>query len=122
MRLFFSYIRSHMYDIHAFIAGVMVVATMMRIKLSVKRRICTIVDAFIKKNPKLNRKRALLIKRGNISLLILVFPLGVVAFSMLVIISPFVFFSWQSSIMAGVFALCIYAFLEQVLETDEDGT
>ena len=119
MRLFFSYIMSHMYDIHAIVAGAMVVAVMMYIKAPIKKRIKDFVKLAIEKKPELAEKRELMIKRGNSILIVLVFPLAVVAFSALVIISPFIFFSWQSSIMAGVFALCIYAFIEQVSKPGE---
>lgn len=120
MRLLLSYIMSHMYDIHAIVAGAMVVAAMMYIKTPVKQKIRDIVDAAIEKNAKREQKRELLIKRGNICLIILVFPLSIVAFSILSILSPFISFSWQSAVMTGVFALCIYAFIEQVSNPAED--
>jgi len=120
MRLLASYIVSHIYDIYSIVAATMVVAAMMYIKVPVKRKIRGIVNNRIKKNPDLEDKRSLLIRRGNMSLIIMVFPLAIVAFAVLILLSPYMHFSWQSSFMAGVFALCIYAFLEQVSKPSEN--
>lgn len=92
MRQLLSYINSHMYDIHALVAGFIVVAVMMYIKAPRKKMIRTL----------------------------LVFLLSMVSFWALSVVSPFVSFSWQSSVITGVFALCIEAVLEQISEPDVD--
>lgn len=120
MRIFLSYIMSHMYDIHAIVAGAMVVAAMMYIKVPVKKKIKALVDVTVQRKPEQEQNRATLEKRGNASLIVCVFPLAVAAFWILSVLSPFIIFSWQSSAMAGVFALCIYAFIEQVSEPVEE--
>lgn len=114
MKLLASYIVSHIYDIYAFVAGAMTVAAMMYIKVPVKRMIRNIVGKRIEKKLELEEQRALLIRRSNACLIVMVFLLAIVAFAILILLSPLMHFSWQSSIMAGVFALCIYAFVEQV--------
>ncbi len=119
MRVLMSYILSHMYDIHAIVAGAVVVAAMMYIKVPVKKKIRVLVDTVIKKNPNIAEKRSLLIRRWNFILIIIVFLLSTVIFATLACISPFIEFAWPSSFMAGVFALCIYAFVEQVSRSSE---
>ena len=114
MRLLLSYIMSHMYDIHAIIAATVVVAVMSYIKVPVKRILACMVERRVEKNIKLEKKKGLLLRRYN--LLLIVFVLSVPVFTILSILSPFIQFSWQSSLMTGVFALCIYAFIEQVSE------
>lgn len=120
MRRLLSYINSHMYDIHAIIAGFVVVAIMMYLKAPIKKKIRTMVDAQVVKRPELLKKRNVMIRRWNSVLMLPVFLLSAVSFWALAVVSPFVSFSWQSSVMTGVFALCIYAVLEQVSESSEE--
>ena len=120
MRLLFSYIMSHMYDIHAIIAATVVVAAMSYIKVPVKRILACMVERRVEKNIKLEKKKGLLLRRYNLLLIVMVFVLSVPVFAILSILSPFISFSWQSAVMTGVFALCIYAFIEQVSNPAED--
>ena len=116
MRLLLSYIKSHMYDIHAIVAGAVVVAMMMYIKAPIKRKNRNTVDAKLERKPELSQKRGIMLRRRNFILILMVFPLAIAAFWVLSVISPFVSFSLQTSVMTGVFALCIYAFIEQISE------
>lgn len=120
MRKFLSYIMSHMYDIHAIVAAAVVVAIMMYIKVPVKRKNRQILDAILERKPELTEKRQVMLKRRNFILIVMVFPLAAVTFFVLSIFSPFISFSLQSSVMAGVFALCMYAFLEQITVPGEE--
>ena len=116
MRLLLSYIMSHMYDIHAIVAGAVVVAVMMCIKAPIKRKNRNTVDTKLERKPELLEKRGIMLRRRNFILILMVFPLAIAAFWVLSVISPFVSFSLQTSVMTGVFALCIYAFIEQISE------
>lgn len=114
MTTFLSYLMSHMYDIHAIIAATVVVALMSYIKVPVKRKLADMAEYHRKKKGEAEEVMPLLLRRYHFLLIVLVFALSVPVFAVLSLLSPFIFFTWPSSLLTGVFALCIYAFLEQI--------
>ena len=114
MRKILSYAKSHIYELHAMVVAVIVIALMSVIKVPVKRKIVQAVDKKIREKPELAHKRKLMIKRRNIVLIVMTMLLAIVVFAFVAVVSPFIEFSFLMAVMSGVFALCGYAFLEQI--------
>lgn len=114
MRKLLSYAKSHIYEIHAIFAATVVVGLMYLIKRPIKRWTVKIVDEKIEKAPELFRQRENMIKRRNMILIVLTMCLAVVVFALLSVVSPLIEFSFPMAVLTGVFALCEYAFIEQI--------
>jgi len=114
MRKLLSYAKSHIYEIHAIIAATIVVVLMFFVKGPIKRKVVLIVDKKIEEQPGLLERRDIMIRRGNMVLIVLVLCLSVLIFALLAVCSPFIAFSLPSAVLSGVFALCEYAFLDQI--------
>lgn len=113
MRKILSYAKSHIYDIHAVVAGTLVLVLMYYIKKPVKAWVEQYVNEKIRQNPELEKKRKLFLKRYNMVIILLTMVLAFLVFTILSFVSPMIEFSFQTGIMSGVYALCEYAILDQ---------
>lgn len=113
MRKILSYAKSHIYDIHAVLAGMIVLVLMYYIKKPIKARVVLYVDAKIRQNPKLSGKRKVLQKRYNAIIILFTMILALGVFTILSLVSSMIEFSFQTGLMSGVYALCEYAVVEQ---------
>ncbi len=114
MRLFLSYAKSHIYDIHAVLVAVLTILAMYYIKCPFKEKNEKRVDEKIAEKPELQSKRYLYIKRANFVLIPIAFLLAFCLFAVSALISPMIHFSVESAVMSGVFTLAGYAFWEQI--------
>lgn len=114
MQRFFSYVKSHIYEIHALFVATFVVALMCLIKEPIKRKLVQSVDKKIQSKPELAQKRRNMVKRRNMLLIVLTMLLSFVAFALVALVSPLIEFSFPMAVMSGVFALCEYAFWDQI--------
>lgn len=114
MRKLFSYAKSHIYEIHALLVATAVVVLMYLIKGPIKRAIVQSVDRKLELRPGLVDERNVMIRRRNMLLIILTMLFSFGLFAVLALISPLIKFSLSSAIMSGVFALCEYAFIDQI--------
>lgn len=114
MRKILSYAKSHIYELHAIIAATIVVVLMSLIKGPIKKQIVKAVDRRLETRPEYSDRRELIIKRCNMLLIVLTMCLSVIVFGVLAVLSPLIEFSFPSAVMSGVFALCEYAFLDQI--------
>lgn len=113
MRRIMSYAKSHIYDMHAVVAGTIVFGLMQFIKKPIKKYTEGCVDRAIEKRPQLSSKRRMLVKRCNMILIVLTMVLSFAVFALLAAVSPVIHFSFQSAVMGGVYALFEYAIAEQ---------
>ncbi len=114
MHKILSYAKSHIYEIHALMVATFVVVLMSFIKVPIKRKIVQSVDRTIAGRPELIEKRRRMIKRRNMWLIVFTMLLSFGAFSLVALISPIIQFSFPTAVMSGVFALCEYAFWDQI--------
>ena len=114
MRKLLSYAKSHIYELHALLVATFVVVLMSFIKEPVKRKIQQSVDKKILDKPELAPKRKLMVRRRNMILIVLVMLLSFVVFALAAAVSPLIEFSFPTAVMSGVFALCEYAFWDQI--------
>lgn len=114
MRRLLSYAKSHIYEIHALFVATFVVVLMSFIKEPIKRKIAQSVDNKIQSKPELVQKRKRMVKRRNMLLILLAMFLSFVVFALVAIVSPLIDFSFPTAVMSGVFALCEYAFWDQI--------
>lgn len=114
MRKILRYANSHRYEIHAILVATVVVVLMLLIKKPIKKWIANQVDNRIARKPGLFEKRYLLNRRGNMLLIVLTMLLSFGLFWVASVVSPLIEFSISTAIMTGVFALCEYAFLDQI--------
>lgn len=114
MRKIQSYAKSHIYDIHALLAATFAVFLLYLIKKPIKKYLESCLDKRLQKRPEKKEKRELYRKRCNMLLIVLAVAISFVLFGIFSVLSPMIHFSVQSSLMSGVFALCEYAFIEQI--------
>ena len=114
MHRIFSYAKSHVYELHAIFVATVAVVLMFLIKKPIKNWIARQVDNRIVHKPELSENRRILIRRGNMLLIILTMLLSFGLFWVASIVSPLIEFSFSTAVMSGVFALCEYAFLDQI--------
>lgn len=114
MRKLLSYAKSHIYELHALLVATFVVVLMGFIKEPVKRKIVQSVDKKIQLKPELTQKRKRMVKRRNMLLIVLTMILSFFVFALVALVSPLIEFSFPTAVMSGVFALCEYAFWDQV--------
>lgn len=117
MRKLLSYAKSHIYELHALLVATFVVVLMSLIKEPIKRKILQSMDKKIQDKPELAKKRRTMVKRRNMLLIVLVMILSFVGFTLVASVSPLIEFSFPTAVMSGVFALCEYAFWDQITFT-----
>ena len=114
MRIFLSYAKSHIYEIHAVFVATIVVILISTIKAPIKASIARMVDKKLLRKPKLQKYRKRIIRRCNMLFIILALCMAIVLFGIVSFVSPMIQFSFPSAVLSGVFALCEYAVWEQV--------
>ena len=114
MHEIFRYAKSHIYEIHALLVATAVVVLMYLIKGPIKRVIVQSVDHELGLRPELADERDIMIKRRNMLLILLTMLFSFGLFALVALISPLIEFSFSTAVMSGVFALCEYAFLDQI--------
>lgn len=114
MRKILSYAKSHIYELHAILVATVAVVLMFFIKKPLKKWIAKQVDNRIVRNPELSENRRILIRRGNLLVIVLTMLLSFGLFWVASMISPLIEFSFPTAVLSGVFALCEYAFLDQI--------
>jgi len=117
MRKLLSYAKSHIYELHALLVATFVVVLMGFIKEPIKRKIVQSVDKKIQSKPELTQKRKRMVKRRNMLLIVLTMILSFFVFASVALVSPLIEFSFPTAVMSGVFALCEYAFWDQITFT-----
>ncbi len=114
IKIILSYAKSHIYEIHALLVATFVVVLMSLIKEPIKKKLAQSVDKKIQSKPELVSKRRMMMKRRNMLLIVLTMFFSFVAFALAALISPLIEFSFPTAVMSGVFALCEYAFWDQI--------
>lgn len=114
MQKLLSYAKSHIYEIHALLVATAVVVLMYLVKGPIKRAIVQSIDRKLEQKSELADERDIMIKRRNMLLILLTMLLSFGLFALVALISPLIKFSLSSAIMSGVFALCEYAFIDQI--------
>ena len=120
MRIFLSYAKSHIYDIHAVLTAVIAIIMMQYVKRPIKKQIAKSVDGYIMKRNKDGNKRATYIKRANLLIILFTLILSFLIFMAVSIISPLIDFSMETAIMSGVSALAGYALWSQITYNKKD--
>ena len=120
MRIFLSYAKSHIYDIHAALTAVIAIIMMQYVKRPIKKQIAKSEDGYIMKRNKDGNKRATYIKRANLLIILFTLILSFLIFMVVSTISPLIDFSMETAIMSGVFALAGYALWSQITYNKKD--
>ena len=114
MRKILSYANSHRYELHALFVATFVVVLMSLIKEPIQRKLVQSVDKKIQSKPELAHKRKIMVKRRNMLLIVLAMVISFIASAWVALVSPLIEFSFPTAVMSGVFALCEYAFWDQI--------
>lgn len=110
MRLILSYCKSHIYDIHSFLAGTLALILVFLIKKKINR----IIEMRAEKDEQYREEKARCRKRYNGILILIHSGIAFLFFFLLSVFSPFIRFSFPSALMSGAISLAEYAFLEQL--------
>lgn len=114
MDIILSYLISHIYELHSLLAATVVLLLMTFIKRPIKKYNINRVERKIIRYPELAEKQEIMVRHGNMILILLTMVLSALVFAFFSILSPFIEFSFFDAVMSGVFALCEYAFVEQI--------
>ena len=109
-----SYVGSHIYDIHAFFASLLVLAILFIMDKKLNTVIMKKIDNYIEKKPHLSKKKEKYVRRSGIFYIACIFPLSIVMFAIVDLVSPLVEFSVPAVVMCTVYVLFEYAILRQV--------
>lgn len=120
MRLFLSYCKSHIYDIHAVLAGTLALILVLLIKKPIKERIAGMVAKRAESDERYRENPGKFRKRYNGILILIDMVFSFLFFVLLSVFSPFIQFSFPTAIMSGVISLAEYAFLEQLCIMGEE--
>ena len=110
-----SYVGSHIYDIHAFIASLLVLGFLIVVQKKLNDVIVKKIDKHIEKKPNLSDKRDTFVRRSGMIYIAAIFPVSIVMFLLVDLISPLVEFSFPATVMSSVYVLFEYAILRQIL-------
>ena len=113
MRIFLSYAKSHIYEIHAMIAATIAFLSMFIVKKPMKEHISNFVARKATKNGKWEEHRKLYTRRCNIIIIVFTMLLSCFLFLIISIISPLIQFSMFSAVLSGTIALTEYAVYDQ---------
>ena len=113
-----SYVGSHIYDIHAFIASLFVLAILFMMKKKLNDVINKKIDKYIDKKPNLSDKKERYVRRSGMIYIACIFPLSIIMFGLVDLVSPLVEFSIPAAVMSTVYVLFEYAILRQVAYRD----
>ena len=109
-----SYVGSHIYDIHAFIASLFVLAILFMMKKKLNDVIMKKIDKYISKKPNLSDKKEIYVRRSGMIYMACIFPLSIIVFGLVDLVSPLVEFSIPAAVMSTVYVLFEYAILRQI--------
>ena len=114
MRFILSLCKSHIYELHAILAGTVTLLSMFIIKKPLKFDVpeCTCTDPAEK--ARISRKLALNTKRKNTILVLETMMVGIVIYCIIDFFSPLVNFSVKTALLSGIVALTEYAVYEQI--------
>lgn len=114
MHLFLSYMKSHIYEIHALLAASIAFLLMFPLKKPVKDWISLYGERRVMKSLKWKQHRELYECRMRILLIVITYVLSAVLFAIISMISPMVHMSMKTAVLSGVFATTEYAVYEQL--------
>ena len=109
-----SYVGSHIYDIHAFIASLLVLGVLVIAQRKLNDVIVRKIDKNIEKKPNLSDKRDTYIRRSGMIYIAAIFPTSMVMSLLVDLVSPLVEFSIPAVVMCAVYVLFEYAILRQI--------
>ena len=115
IRKLLSYTKSHIYDIHAIIVSLLVLATVFFVQKKLHNVLIQYVDKYLEKKPDKKEKRDVYIRRCSLIYVVVIFVLSNVFFALVALISPFVVFSFPSAVMGMVYTIFEYAILRQIM-------
>ncbi len=114
MRLFLSYCKSHIYDLHSILAATITFLLMFLIKKPIKKRIADKVEQKALADEQYSQKKDSYIKLWNGVLVLITMVLAFIIFELLAVFSPMIHSSYPSALMSGAIALTEYAVWEQL--------
>ena len=109
-----SYVGSHIYDIHAFFASLLVLGMLIIVQRKLNDVIVRKIDKHIEKKPNSSDKRDTYIRRSGMIYIAAIFPVSMVIFLLVDLVSPLVEFSIPAVVMCAVYVLFEYAILRQI--------
>ena len=109
-----SYVGSHIYDIHAFIASLLVLGVLVIAQRKLNDVIVRKIDKNIEKKPNLSDKKDTYIRRSGMIYIAAIFPVSMVMSLLVDLVSPLVEFSIPAVVMCAVYVLFEYAILRQI--------
>lgn len=120
MHYILSLCKSHIYELHALLAGTITFLSMFLIKKPLKFDVEKYTCPDPEENKRIKKNRELRAKRLNSLLVFETMMVGIILYCFLDFVSPLIQFSLKTAILTGVVALVEYALYEQ-LATERKG-
>lgn len=114
MRIFLSYAKSHIYELHSILAATITFILMLFIKKPIKQSIRYYVERKAENNQRWAQNKKLYRKRCNSIIVFSTMLLAIIIFTIISFISPLIEFKWFSAILSGTVALTEYAIFDQI--------
>ena len=112
--LILKYTKSHIYELHALLAGMLSFLLMLQVKKPVKKWLSAYTEKRCAESRKWNQNRLVYRRRLGLSLIALDFLISAVIFAILARLSPLIHDSTKTMWLSGFLSLTIYALYDQM--------
>lgn len=114
MYIILKYAKSHIYELHALLAGSLAFILMFWAKKPVKAWLNVFTEKRTKSSKKWEENKAVYRRRLGLILTLLDLFLSAVIFYVISILSPMIDFSGFPMLLSGILSLTVYSFYEQI--------
>ena len=112
--LILKYTKSHIYELHALLAGILSFLLMLQVKKPVKKWLTAYTDKRCAESRKWARITLVFRRRLGMSLIALDFLISAAVFCILAMLSPWIHCSTKTMWLSGFLSLTVYALYDQM--------
>ena len=115
-----KYAKSHIYELHALLAGTLAFFLMFQVKKPVKKLLSNFVKRRAEANSKWEKNQIIYRSRLGLSLIALDFAISAAVFCVLAFVSPLICFSFRTMWLSGFLSFTLYSLYDQVFPDDKE--
>lgn len=115
-----KYAKSHIYELHALLAGTLAFLLMFQAKKPAKKLILSFVKRRSETSRRWKNNQIIYRRRLGLSLIALDFAISAAVFWVLAMVSPLIRFSLRTMWLSGFLSLTLYSLYEQVFSNHKE--
>ena len=115
-----KYTKSHIYELHALLAGILAFLLMFQAKKPVKKLIFRITKRKAETSRRWKNNQNMYRRRLGLSLIALDFAISAAVFWVLAMVSPLIRFSLRTMWLSGFLSLTLYSLYEQAFSNHKE--